>query len=55
MIGWIILAIWIIGMIVAFFLVRKSESSIMVKYAEIVLWPLTLVLYIIYLIHRGCS
>lgn len=55
MILWIILAIYVIGMIVTFCLVRKSESTILVKYAEIVLWPMTLVLYLIYLIHKGCS
>ena len=55
MIYWIILAIWIIGMILAWYFIRKHENGFMVKFAEIVLWPLTLVLYIIYLIHKKCS
>ena len=52
---WILLAIWIIGMILAWCLIRKSESTFSVKLAEVVLWPMTLMLYIIYLIHKKCS
>ena len=54
MIYWILLAIWIIGMILAWCLIRKTESTVPVKIAEVVIWPLTLVLYIIYLIHKKC-
>ena len=46
------MAVWIIGMIVATFLLRKSESDILAKIAGVMLWPLTLVLYVIYLIHK---
>ncbi len=55
MILWIILAIWIIGMVIATFLLCKSESDIMAKIAGVLLWPMTLMLYLIYLIHKGCS
>jgi len=54
MIGWIILAVWIIGMVVAVWFVKKLENDIFVKIAEVLLWPLTLVLYIIYWIHKKC-
>lgn len=54
MILWIILAVWIIGMVIATFLLCKSESDIMAKIAGVLLWPLTLVLYLIYWIHNKC-
>jgi hypothetical protein len=54
MILWIILAIWIIGMVVAFFMVKNLETDIFVKIAEVLLWPMTLVLYLIYWIHKKC-
>lgn len=51
MIYWI-LVIWAIGMIIAWFLVRKESNDFMVKFAEVIMWPLTLVLYGIYLLHK---
>ena len=54
MILWIILAVWIIGMVIATFLLCKSESDIMAKIAGVLLWSLTLVLYLIYWIHKKC-
>ena len=54
MIYWIILVVWVIGMVVTWCLIRKTESTFPVKFVELVIWPLTLVLYIIYLIHKKC-
>ena len=48
----IILVIWLLGLPIAWCILRKWDSDDMTKFAAAVLWPLTLVLYGIYLIHK---
>ena len=54
MIYWIILAVWIIGMVIAAWRIAKWENDFKTKLAATVLWPLTLILYGIYWAHKKC-
>ena len=52
MVYWIIIAIWAVGILVSAYIIRKWETTLMTKVSAAVLWPLTLILYVIYLIHK---
>ena len=52
MISLILLLVYVAGIIVAWPLVSDWNNSIPVKLAASVLWPLTLVLYGIYWLHK---
>lgn len=48
----VILALWVLGMPVAWLKVRDWSNGLMVRFAASVLWPLTCVLYGIWWLHN---
>lgn len=50
---WLIIAIvYILGALVTWLLVRKWENVLLDKIAAVAVWPGTLILYIIHLLHK---
>ena len=49
----IILAMYILCIIIAGLKVSKWDNTVGVKFVAAVVWPLTLVLYAIHVIHNG--
>ena len=53
MVGWIILAIWLLGLPFAYRIVWKwKDNDFMTKLSAVLIWPLTLMLYLIHLFHN---
>ena len=52
MVTFILLVLWIVGGFATWPFVKKWNNSIPVKVAACALWPCTLVVYLIYFLHK---
>lgn len=49
---YILIIVWAVGAVISLFFAKKWGDSIPTRVATILLWPLTLILYGIYYIHK---
>lgn len=50
---WYVLAIWIVGMVIAWFFIKKWDNPVGEKIYFTIIWPLVLPLFILHCLKKG--